>query len=292
VIQTNDRNEVIKNLDRIEIYIGDAPWDLVSKMPRLQWLQTWSAGVDMALAYPEVPELPVRITNTSGMHIDQLAEQLFGMIFAWTRYFLPVFAAKRERRWLKVFDDKLDVVSGKSMLILGYGKIGRKIAQAAKVFGMEVTGVRRRPERTAEEDGVPTASMDALMSLLPRADYVVNILPNTAETKGLMDSRAFAAMKKGAVYANIGRGPTTDEGAMIEALQSGRLGAALLDVFRSEPLPPDSPLWDMENVIITPHYAGMRKDYSDLALEIALENLDHYNRGEPLRNEADKKAGY
>jgi phosphoglycerate dehydrogenase-like enzyme len=131
-----------------------------------------------------------------------------------------------------------------------------------------------------------------LYEALGQADYVVNILPHTADTEYRLGKKEFDSFKPQAVYVNVGRGKTTYESALAEALRTGRLAAALLDVTETEPLPGDSPLWDMENVLITPHYAGFHEDYNGLAMDIALENLGRYLRGETLRNLVDKGAGY
>jgi phosphoglycerate dehydrogenase-like enzyme len=134
--------------------------------------------------------------------------------------------------------------------------------------------------------------MDKMPALLGKADFVVNILPNTGETQGLVGKKEFSLMKKGAVYVNVGRGLTNDEAALIEALNSGHLAAALLDVTAQEPLPAGSPLWDMETVMITPHYAGAHPDYAALAMNVTVENLKRYNAGAELINVVDKEAGY
>jgi phosphoglycerate dehydrogenase-like enzyme len=155
---------------------------------------------------------------------------------------------------------------------------------------MKVIGIRRHPSNSGSDVRIET--MDKLYELLGEADYVVNILPFTEETKGLFGKKEFSLFKRGAVYVNVGRGTTNDENALVEALKSGQLAAALLDVTAIEPLPKESPLWDMENVIITPHYAGARSDYAAMAMEITLENLKRYNKSQPLRNLVDKKAGY
>jgi phosphoglycerate dehydrogenase-like enzyme len=176
------------------------------------------------------------------------------------------------------------------MLILGYGAIGEQTAKIAAAFGMKIIGIRRRPSPPDSPFRIET--MDKLPGLLGEADYVVNILPYTPETKGCMGAKEFTLMKNGAVYVNVGRGLTNDEEALARAIRSGRLAAALLDVAAAEPLPQDSPLWDLENLIITPHYAGARSDYSALAIDITLENLRRYNRGEELLHLVDKNAGY
>jgi phosphoglycerate dehydrogenase-like enzyme len=290
IVHITDRSEIEKILDKIEILIGDAPWDLLAEMPNLRWLQTWSAGVDGLIAHPELINHRLIITNTSGMHRDQLAEHIFAMILSRNRYFPKVFAAQQRHEWIHPEGFQTDILTGKTMLIIGYGKIGEQAAIAAKAFGMKVIGIRRRPANPGA--GVRIETMDKLHELLGEADYVVNILPFTNETKGILGKKEFSLFKRGAVYVNVGRGLTNDEDAMIEALKSGRLAAALLDVTAVEPLPKDSPLWDMKNVIITPHYAGTRNDYAKIAAEITVENLKRYNKGQPLEYLVDKKTGY
>ncbi|MDR1565901.1 MAG: D-2-hydroxyacid dehydrogenase [Treponema sp.] len=290
IVHAIKRPDMQKYADRTEILIGFGPWGLLAAMPKLRWFQVWSAGVDGLIAHPELKEHPVVITNTSGMHREQIAEHIFAMILSRNRVFPKIFAAQKRREWITLMDPETAVLSGKSMLIIGYGAIGEHTAAAARVFGMKVTGIRRRQAPICGDVRVET--MEKLPELLPEADYVVNILPYTQETKNILGKKEFALMKQGAVYVNVGRGLTNDEAALIEALRSGRLAAALLDVTATEPLPSDSPLWGMENVIVTPHYAGMRPDYPALAMEITLENLKRYNLGEPLVNLVDKHAGY
>jgi phosphoglycerate dehydrogenase-like enzyme len=291
IVHALDRSEMEKYLDQTEIMIGFGPWDLPAKMPNLRWFQAWSAGVDGLIAHPELKNHEVIITNTSGMHRDQIAEHIFALILARNRFFPKVFAAQKKHEWVHPEDSDTDTLAGKTMLILGYGAIGEQAAVAAKAFGMKVMGIRRRPA-SAESSGVRIETMDKLNELLGEADYVVNILPFTEETKGILGKKEFAAFKRGAVYVNVGRGLTSDEDAMIEALKSGQLAAALLDVTAVEPLPKESPLWDMENVIVTPHYAGTRNDYAEMATGITLENLKRYNKGQPLEYLVDKNTGY
>jgi phosphoglycerate dehydrogenase-like enzyme len=284
-----------KILRKVEIAFGDVPFSLIPRMPRLRWVQLWSAGADLLQGFPGVKNLPFTLTTTSGIHGQQIAEHLFGLILAWNRRLPQSFAARQRREWLRITLG-LSVLSGKTMLILGYGSIGRRVAQAARGFGMELIGVRRHVpaggEGELEGEGIRIEAVSKLSGLLPLADIVVNILPHTQDTAAFFGRAEFAAMKKSALYANVGRGVTTDEAALIEALNAGTIAGALLDVTREEPLPPDSPLWDMDRVILTAHYAGFRPGYDDLAAEIALENLGRYVRGEALKNVVDKQAGY
>ena len=290
IICTTDRNEIEKNLPRIEICIGSVPTELFVKMPRLRWIQTWAAGVDWLMAYPELKEHPVKITNSSGIHREQITEHIFGLILSHRRCFPFAFANQKKHEWQKADSNDLSVIAGKTMLILGYGAIGEQCAKAALGFGMKVIGVKRHARAVKDEIRIET--IDKLHELLGEADYVVNILPYTHNTHGLFGKKEFGLMKNSAIYVNVGRGLTTDEDALIDALKTGKISAALLDVTAEEPLSKDSPLWDMENVIITAHYAGLRPEYSDLAMDIALENLKRYNKGEELVNLVDKNAGY
>jgi phosphoglycerate dehydrogenase-like enzyme len=290
-----DRGEIEALADRVEIGFSDIPFDLVPRMPRLRWLQLWSAGADVLQQFPEFQALPFQMTTTSGIHRQQITEHIFALILAWNRNLKGMFANQTRHEWRRPGQDAFQVLAGKTMLILGYGTIGERAAQAALVFGMQVIGVRRSVRRHAgaeEEQALRVLPVSRLAEALPQADYVVNILPLTAETFHLFGEREFRAMKDRAIYVNVGRGATTDEAALVEALRSRRIGGALLDVTGAEPLPPDSPLWDLDNLLLSPHCAGFHPQYNELALEIALENLGRYVRGEPLRNLVDKAAGY
>jgi phosphoglycerate dehydrogenase-like enzyme len=189
-------------------------------------------------------------------------------------------------------DQQLAALNGKTMLIAGFGAIGGTIARIARAFGMEVTGLRRRPAKGGAADGVRLEEASRLRDFLPQADYVVNILPSTPDTQHSFGAAEFGLMKNSALYINVGRGATTDEAALVEALGAKRIAGALLDVTEIEPLPADSPLWTMDNVIITGHYAGCHPEYGRMAMEVTLDNLERYKRGEPLKNLVDKIKGY
>ena len=279
-------------LDRIEIGMGDIPLALVPRMSGFKWWQLWSAGADVLLRSPGLKELPFQMTIATGIHGQQIAEHLFAMLLGWNRRLRDAYAAQREHKWLFVKDPNLAVLNGKTMLILGYGSIGGTIARVAQSFGLKVTGLRRNPAKGGAADGVVLEDAARLHDFLPGADYVVNILPSTPDTRHYFGAAEFGLMKNSALYINVGRGATTSEAAMIDALREKRIGGALLDVTETEPLPADSPLWDMDNVIITGHYAGCQPDYSRLAMAVALENLGRYNRGEALKNLVDKHKGY
>jgi phosphoglycerate dehydrogenase-like enzyme len=287
-----------KILPRIRIIFGDAPFSLLARMPRLEWVQLWSAGADRLQKHPQTKSLPFLLTTTSGIHGPQMAEHLFGMILSYNRRLPEAFAAQKEKRWFRTGSGGIRFLGGKTLLIAGYGEIGKAVARVARSFGMTVIGVRRREIHKEEARNLPQSGgliltgVSRIREFLPQADYVVNILPHTPETVHFFNSELFSLFKPGSVYASIGRGATTGEAALIEALGRFRPEAALLDVTEQEPLPGDSPLWEMEQVLLTGHYAGIHPDYDDLALEAALENLDRFLQGKPLKNLVDKEAGY
>jgi phosphoglycerate dehydrogenase-like enzyme len=299
VLHSPDKAGFEKISSRVRIIFGDAPFSLLDRLPRLEWVHLWSAGADKLQSYPQTKRLPFLLTTTSEIHGPQMAEHLFGMILAYNRCLPEAFAAQREKRWFRPGPGGVRSLGGKTLLIAGYGEIGKAVAAVARNFGMRVIGVRRR-EILKEEarslpqsgEGLILAGVSRIRELLPQADYVVNILPHTPETGHFFNPELFSLFKPGSVYASMGRGATTGEAALIEALGRGRPEAALLDVTVKEPLPADSPLWGMKQVLLTGHYAGFRPDYDALALEAALENLDRFLQGKPLKNLVDKEAGY
>jgi phosphoglycerate dehydrogenase-like enzyme len=291
VFVTSDREFIEKNLDRVEIYIGELNYAYLSRMSNLRWAQLWYAGVDGMRAYPELRDKPFLFTNAR-IHGPQIAEQVFAMLLAWNRCLPRTLEAKKRHEWLRFTDGSLGTLDGMSLLILGYGTIGERIARIALAFGMEVTGLRRNPGKGGAVAGVRVEPAEKLRDLLPWADYVLNILPNTPATTRIFGAAEFALMKKSALYLNVGRGITTDEAALIAALRSGSIAGALLDVTEQEPLPPESPLWDLDNVILCPHYGGLHPNYRNTILELVLDNLGRYVRGEPLKYLVDKRAGY
>ncbi len=311
IVRTRERAEIETILDEIVIAAGGLPHDLIPQATNLRWLQQWGAGADWLLRHPEVAELDFVLTNASGIHAIPISEHIFAMLLAFGRRLPDALRAQDEGVWIGNYwqrvhgtsiqpgqkylatIDKQDVfeLAGKTMLIAGVGAIGERTALVAQAFGMHVVGVRRNPQ-----DDVPgvdeLVAPDQLLATLPAADVVINALPLTGETQHLFGAAAFAAMRPDAVYINIGRGGTTDEVALVAALEAGAIAWAGLDVFETEPLPTDSPLWKMPNVIITSHYSGLTPEYDRRALEIFLDNLDRYRRGQPLRNVVDKRLGY
>lgn len=291
VVQTLDRNDVETLLPDIEIVAGDFPRDLVAEAPNLRWWQQWHAGADWLMDYPEAVHLDFTLTNVSGIHAIPITEHIFAMLLGFARDLPNVIRAQQRREWISHDRDDVFELAGKTMVLIGVGGIGSYTAQVATALGMHVIAVRRRVnmQTTGIERSV---GMEQLRDVLPQADFVVNTLPLTGETEGLIGETELRAMRPTAYLVNIGRGATMDEAALIRALQEGWIAGAGLDVFATEPLPSDSPLWEMPNVIVSPHYAGQTNRYDERAIGIFLDNLERYVRGEPLLNVVDKRLGY
>ncbi len=276
-------------LPKVEVALGDFPREHIPNAPRLRWLQTSGAGVDWLMRHPEVAESDLIITNASGVHAIPISEHILALMLALARDIHRSVRDQMAHRWER--HATVRELDGATMGLIGVGAIGEKTAEKAKGLNMRVLGLRRHPEHTS-----PWVDRmygpDELLEMLPQADWVVITAPLTRETKGMFDEAAFKAMKDSAYIINIGRGAIIQEKALIRALQEGWIAGAGLDVFEEEPLPEDSPLWDMDNVIITPHYAGLTPYYTDRVIEIFTENLRRYQAGEPLINLVDKRLGY
>lgn len=291
LLVTNDRAEIEAALDEIEIAVRRLPRELIASAPRLRWFQQWGAGADWLLRYPEVREKDFVLTNTSGLHAIPISEHILAMMLAMGRRLHYAVRAQSRRTWERPATTDLFELAGKTMLLLGVGAIGERTAQLASALGMRVWGIRRNPALSVA--GVEAMyGPDRLLELLPQADFVVVILPLTEETQGMIGERELRAMRPTAYIINVGRGGVIQEQALIRALQEGWIAGAGLDVFAEEPLPADSPLWDMENVVLTAHYAGLTPHYDARAMEIFLDNLERYVSGKPLRNVVDKRLGY
>ena len=253
----------------------------------MRWIQAASAGVDRLL-FPELIESDVMVTNARGVFDRTIAEYVIGLIIAFAKDFATTFEHARERVWEH---RDTEPVHGKEVVVVGVGPIGRAIGSAAVGLGMGVRGVGRRGRREDRLFG-EIVPVSRLTQALATADYVVNALPATPETRHLFDARAFDSMKPTAVFLNIGRGLTVDEQALVDALAEGRIGGAGLDVFEQEPLPKDSALWALPNVIVSPHMSGDFYGWEEAIVEIFLENLERFSRGQPLLNVVDKRLGY
>lgn len=274
-----------------EIAAGRIPVDLIADAPRLRWFQQWEAGADWLYGYPSVVTSDLVVTTASGVHAVPIAEHVFALLLAFARMLPKSVQAQQRHEWLDREQGRYFELAGGTLLIIGMGAIGRRIAVVARGLGMRVFGVRRNP---ADEEPAEwtIAGPDQIHRWLPLADAVVLSLPLNDETRNLFGERELRLMKPSAHLVNVGRGATIDEPSLVRALREGWIAGVGLDVFATEPLPPDSPLWDMENVIVTAHYAGSTPAYNERSMAIFLDNLRRYRAGLALRNVVDKQRGY
>ncbi len=253
----------------------------IMNAPQLKWLHTFSAGVDSPF-FIQLMERGVRLTNSSGATASPIAQTAILYMLALSRNVRAWIRHQDKHEWERHSFVELD---GSRLAVIGMGPIGEEIARLGVAMNMNVEAIRRTP--TGQEP-CPTFRFDQLNNVVSRADWVVVALPLTPETKQLFNASMFSAMKPGTYFVNVGRGELVDEPALVTALQSGHLGGAALDVFATEPLPADSPLWDMDNVIITPHSSGASQSSGLRAEEIFIENLAAYMAGGTLRNEVSR----
>jgi glyoxylate/hydroxypyruvate reductase A len=266
------------------IYAWGFPTELLPRAKRLRWVQGMGAGVD-AFLQPGLLPAGVVVTRTIGAHGPWMAEYVVGHLLARLLDLGRVRADQEARRWPMYFPDRLH---GKTLGLVGIGAIGQAIARAARGLGMRVVGLGRARRRAPFVDRVYPRR--GLRAMLGACDAVVVVVPLTPETRGMIGAAEFRAMARRPWFVSIGRGPVVDEPALITALREGRLAGAILDVFEREPLPPDSPLWTMPNVVVTPHMAG--PTYPDDVVPTFNENLRRYLAGARLRNVVDRRRGY
>ena len=277
-------------LERAQIIYGGVKPAQIAGARSLNWLQLVSAGANR-WPLEELSARGVRVTTTSGIHAQPIAEQMFGMLLMKTRALDIALGEQPKHDW-EGFDygPHLQRIAGKTLGLLGVGAIGAHAARIGRAFGMRVIGLRRSGENAPDVEAMFVP--DARLEFFGQTDVVMNTLPLTAQTQGFMGRAEFAALPNGAIVINTGRGETLDTPALMKWMQSGRAGAALLDVTDPEPLPSDHPLWRVPGVFITPHYGGNHPDYTERADAIFLDNLGRFVRGEPLKNQVDAGAGY
>ena len=266
--------------------------DLVRVAPRLRWVQASIAGAGEVAQKAGLQNTDVVVTTASGVYSGPLAEFVMMALLQHVKDLDRLQRNKAEKRWCEAHTDTL---YGKTLCVVGMGSIGRAVAARARPFGVRILGVKRavREDDAAWDYADELYATQDLHPALSEADYVIATLPGTPETHRLLDAEAIQAMKRGAYFVNVGRGKVVDEGALVEALQSGRLSGAALDVFEEEPLPEESPLWNLENVIVSPHSTDNVPGLTnELQTELFCTNLRHYLDGKPLINELDKKLLY
>jgi phosphoglycerate dehydrogenase-like enzyme len=287
------------------LYTFHLPPNALDLAPGLRWLQLHSAGANHLLDHP-IMESEVAITTVSGIHATPIAEYVFASILA-HRWRVAMWThCQREGEWPSGRWDLFarPELRGSTMGIVGYGSIGREVGRLARAFGMRVLALRRTAGRAKQgfaaqhtgdaEGSIPDQFFlpDALHEMLSQCDYVVVTLPLTHETVHFVGEAELRAMKTTAYLVNVARGAIVDEAALVHALRKGWIAGAGLDVFEQEPLPASSPLWELENVLISPHVAGFTPRYDERATTLFAENLDRYLSGQPLLNLVDKTRGY
>jgi len=269
------------------VYAGRWSDELWRAAPNLKWVQSWGAGVERFLTRDFVAS-PIVLTNAAGIYAIPIAEHIMAFVLHFSRRFDRALRAQREARWDWVEPDEL---AGRTLGIVGLGGIGAEAARRAKALDMRVIGTRRRPELGGGYvDEV--RGHEQLDWLLAEADYVALCTPLTPQTRRLIGAPQLARMKPTAYLINVGRGGLVDEAALVAALQERAIAGAGLDVFEQEPLPPESPLWGLPNVLITPHTAGGSPRSHERIMALFGENLRRFLAGEELLNVVDKREGY
>lgn len=288
------RDAVREEIGDADALIGpmEVTADLLAAAPKLRWLQAGSAGVEKFLI-PELVKSDIVLTNLSGVHAPNIAEHVLALILAFARGLPQLLHMQDRHRWPDDEDEPPArfELEGQTIGIVGLGDIGEALARKAHGLGMRVLATRRHIEEPPEfiEQLIPSEN---LAELLAAADHVVLTLPLTEATRHTIGADELAQMKRTAYFYNIGRGGLVDQEALIAELRAGTIAGAGLDVTTPEPLPPDSPLWDLPNVLVTGHTSGNTPKYWERGIELVSENIRRFLAGESLVNEVDKAAGY
>lgn len=286
---TEDVPAAIADADAIFSWGARRSWleDALAHATRLRWIQAASDGVD-GLLFPALVASDVIVTNARGIFDDPIAEWAIAAIVAFTTGLHISVVDQTKGVWTD--GRRRDRVAGQHLVVVGPGPIGRATATRARALGMTVEAVGRN-ERTDDVLG-PIVGPDGFHEALARADHVLDALPLTPDTRAMFDAKAFDAMRPTAHFVNIGRGATVDEDALIDAIRTGAIAGASLDVFVEEPLPADSPLWSMPSVAVSPHISGDLHDWEEAVVGVFVDNLRRFVAGEPLRNPVDTEAGF
>lgn len=293
-----DRDERIAHVDR---NIGDAVIYLGGRLTEeqfacarhLRWIHVPWAGVNALLSVRAIRDSTILVTNASGIMADGVADQVMAYVLLFSRSLLPQLRAMERKEWItqSVEQTTRRALQGLTIGIVGLGSIGKAVARRARAFGMKVIATRRS-NITLEIDADQLLPAEQLHELLGEADFVVITLPLTEETRGLFGHDEFLAMKESGIVVNIARGAIIREVELVEALRDGLIAGAALDVFEKEPLPSDSPLWEMENVIVTPHSSGGFDQFRRRSADLFISNLESYFTGRPMLNVVDRARGY
>ena len=290
VIATDDPKKIEMSLPEVTVIFGEIKPSYLPVAKKLRWVHYPYAGVDKAL-FPEFVASGITLTCSRGLHKHQMTELLFGMMLTFTRRLSTYRRYQLEKKWDTSPFKETELLSDSTLGLLGVGAIGTEMARAAKGFGMRVIGLKRDPSAHVDNVNVLLGRGD-LPQLLHDSDHIVVILPLTVETKNLITEREFSLMERKPFFYNLARGSIVNTQDLIQALQEGKIKGAGLDVFDEEPLDKVSPLWSMQNVIITPHVGGLIPHYISAAIGSFLENLSRFLRSEDLLNVVDKRRGY
>lgn len=294
-VHATDREQRARALADCDVaYTWILSADELQAAPRLRWVHTSAVAVE-TLCLPELFARGVLVSNTRGVQARPIAEHTMAVILALAKQLPFALDQQREAQWSqnRFIAGRLPwLLRGQTLGVLGVGTIGAEVARLAAAFGMRVVAVRRRTDTEPPPHVAAVTSFAKLHEVLPQFDAFVVAAPLTAETDRLIDGAALARLKPGAVLVNVGRARIVDTAALVEALHSGHLAGAALDVFDREPLPPDHPLWTCPNVIITPHTSGFRHGHWDDVVELFMENIARFERGEALRFRVQPEWGY
>jgi len=261
---------------------------------KLKWLHSTAAGVGQ-LMYPELRKSGIEVTNASGVHSIPMAEHILGTLIALARRFPDCFRYQQQARWAQQELWNAPVrpreLRGQILLFIGFGAIGREVAKIIRPLGMRVWAVTRsgRAEEGLAEQVFPASKLD---EALAQADFVVLAAPETPETRKMIGAREFALMKPSAYFLNVSRGALADEPALISALEQHKIAGAALDVASQEPLPPENPLWKLDNAFITPHMSAVSEHLWERQTNLLMENLERWFAGDELLNRVDLNRGY
>lgn len=266
----------------------DIPPAVLAQSKTLKMVHLGSTGVDRYMV-PEFQQSDIILVNSRGVHGPTVADHAMALLLALSRGLPEAYENRRRKKW-EAKASSIVNLEGKTAGLLGLGAIGLEAAVRCKAFGMRVIGTRRNAEKSELVDKVLPPS--DLPQVLSESDFVVCSLPLTSETHHILTIREFSLMKPSAFFINVGRGAVVKEDDLVLALSTGKIKGAGLDVFEEEPLPVESPLWEMPNVIITPHSAGFDEEHSKKTFNIFLQNLERFQQGRPLINMVDKQLGY
>ena len=288
-----DRAETATYIRDADIYMGWISREAFLAAKQLKWIQSPSSGINYYLAIEELVESDVLLTSARGTHGACLAESTMAMILAFTRGIRhAIFEQQNKNYAMWKVRENLVELTGSTIGIVGYGAFGRAVAKRASAFDMRVVAVDIFPNNPGEYAD-ELWGLEQLDRLLAESDYVVITVPHTPDTDGMIGAGAMAKMKSSAILVGMSRGGIIDQDALISALKSKQIAAAALDVFKPEPIPEDSELWELENLLITPHIAGGTQYEGQYILDIFNENLEKFLNNElPLRNQIDMKQGF